>query len=281
MASSTLASLVVPRGPVDRPVFTEVETSYGVVQGINAGPVTSFKGVPYGAPAGGPNRFLPPQKPEAWTGVREAFAAGPSCPQLPADPRGDYGRTIYWDVNVGGYGEDCLNLNIWTPGADPNAKRPVLVSFHGGGFGTGSGSNVGYDGAELAMWGDVVVVTVTHRLAAFGYVNLVGAGAPEEYGHAGVAGLLDLVAALEWVQANIAAFGGDPDRVMIFGQSGGGAKTSCVLAMPPARGLFHRAAVQSGSQIRAVPEEAGAKLADKLLRELDLTPDTIRRIQDI
>jgi para-nitrobenzyl esterase len=281
MAPSTLASLVVPRGPVDRPLFREVDTSYGVVQGISTGPVVAFKGVPYGAPTAGAGRFLPPQKPEAWTGVREALAAGPACPQLPGDPRSDYARTIYWDVNVGGYGEDCLTLNIWTPSTDDNAKRPVLVSFHGGGFMTGSGSNVGYDGAEMAHWGNVVVVTVTHRLGSFGYLNLAGVDAPEEFRYAGVTGLLDLVAALEWVQDNIAGFGGDPSRVLIFGQSGGGAKTSCVLAMPPARGLFQRAAVQSGSMVRATTEEAGAKLATKLLRELDIEASNVRELQNV
>jgi len=278
--ASVLADLIAPRGAVDRPVFREVTTSFGVVQGISAGPVVSFKGIPYAASTAGANRFMPPQKPEAWTGVREAFAQSVVCPQQPADPRGDYARTIYWDINPGGYGEDCLSLNIWTPAAD-DAKRPVLVSFHGGGFVTGSGNNVGYDGAELAMWGDVVVVTVNHRLGAFGYANLTGAGAPEEFGHAGVCGLLDLVASLEWVQANIAGFGGDPSRVMIFGQSGGGAKTSALLAMPPARGLFSRAAVQSGSMLRAQTEERGAKVAEKLLRELDLAPDRIRDIQTL
>ena len=250
MARSVLADLIVPRGGVDRPVFSDVETTYGVVQGVSAGPVVSFKGIPYAASTSGAGRFMPPQKPEAWTGVREASAPSVVCPQQPADPRGDYARTIYWDVNVGGYGEDCLSLNIWTPAAD-DAKRPVLVSFHGGGFAAGSGNNVGYDGAELALWGDVVVVTVNHRLASFGYTYLAGVGAPEEFRYAGVCGLLDLVASLEWVQANIASFGGDPSRVMIFGQSGGGAKTSAVLAMPPARGLFSRAAVQSGSMLRA------------------------------
>jgi para-nitrobenzyl esterase len=280
MTRSVLADLVLPRGGSDRPVFRQVDTAYGVVQGISAGPVVSFKGIPYAGSTGGAGRFMPPQKPEAWTGVREATAPSVVCPQQPADPRSDYARTIYWDVNVGGYGEDCLSLNIWTPDTD-DAKRPVLVSFHGGGFAAGSGNNVGYDGAEMAMWGDVVVVTVNHRLASFGYTNLDGVGAPEEFGYAGVCGLLDLVAALEWVQDNIAGFGGDPSRVMIFGQSGGGAKTSAVLAMPPARGLFSRAAVQSGSMIRAQSEETGARLADKLLRELDLTPATIRDIQKL
>ena len=280
MARSVLADLIVPRGGVDRPVFSDVETTYGVVQGVSAGPVVSFKGIPYAASTSGAGRFMPPQKPEAWTGVREASAPSVVCPQQPADPRGDYARTIYWDVNVGGYGEDCLSLNIWTPAAD-DAKRPVLVSFHGGGFAAGSGNNVGYDGAELALWGDVVVVTVNHRLASFGYTYLAGVGAPEEFRYAGVCGLLDLVASLEWVQANIASFGGDPSRVMIFGQSGGGAKTSAVLAMPPARGLFSRAAVQSGSMLRAQTEENGARTAEKLLRELDLTPANIRNIQTL
>src|SRR5438270_5358440 len=280
MARSVLADLVVPRGAVDRPVFRDVETTYGVVQGISAGPVVSFKGIPYAASTAGAGRFMPPQKPEAWTGVREATAPGAVCPQQPADPRGDYARTIYWDVNVGGYGEDCLALNIWTPAAD-DAKRPVLVSFHGGGFAAGAGNNVGYDGAELALWGDVVVVTVNHRLASFGYTYLAGVGAPEEFRYAGVCGLLDLVASLEWVQANISAFGGDPGRVMIFGQSGGGAKTSTVLAMPPAKGLFHRAAVQSGSALRLVTPEAGAATAEKLVRQLGLGKANIADIQKL
>jgi para-nitrobenzyl esterase len=280
MAPSVLADLVVPRGAVDRPLFREVETAYGVVQGISAGPVVSFKGIPYAASTAGAGRFMPPQKPEPWTGVREATAFGAACPQQPADPRSDYARTIYWDVNVGGYGEDCLSLNVWTPGTD-DASRPVLVSFHGGGFVTGSGNNIGYDGAELAMWGDVVVVTVNHRLGAFGHTYLAGVGAPEEFRYAGVNGLLDLVAALEWVQANIAGFGGDPSRVMIFGQSGGGAKTSAVLAMPTARGLFSRAAVQSGSMIRAQTEETGARTAEKLLRELDLSTSNVRDLQTL
>jgi para-nitrobenzyl esterase len=278
--ASVLADLIRPGGAGNAPVFREVTTSYGVLQGISAGPVVSFKGIPYAASTAGANRFLPPQKPEAWTGVREAFAQSVVCPQQPTDPRGDYGRTIYWDINPGGYGEDCLSLNVWTPGTD-DVKRPVLVSFHGGGFVTGSGNNVGYDGAELALWGDVVVATVNHRLGAFGYTNLTGAGAPEEFRYAGVAGLLDLVAALEWVQTNIAGFGGDPSRVMIFGQSGGGAKTSALLAMPPAAGLFQRAAVQSGSSVRLGTPEGGTEVAEKLLGELGLSRNNIAQIQSL
>lgn len=280
MAASVLAGIINLRGAVHRPVLVEADTAYGRVQGVSCGPVVSFRGIPYGAPTGGANRFMPPQKPEAWTGVREANAHGPACPQLPADPRSDYARTIYWDANSGGYGEDCLSLNIFTPGID-DAKRPVLVSFHGGGFAAGAGNNVGYDGTELAVIGDVVVVTVNHRLNAFGYTNLGALGAPEEFKYAGVCGLLDLVASLEWVKANIAGFGGDPSRVMIFGQSGGGAKTSALLAMPSARGLYSRAAVQSGSIVRVATEEVGAKAAEKLLAELALTIANIRGIQSV
>jgi para-nitrobenzyl esterase len=159
-------------------------------------------------------------------------------------------------------GEDCLNLNIWTPGID-NAKRAVMVSFHGGGWATGSGNGPMYDGANLARFGDVVVVTVNHRLAAFGYLQL--AGLLPEQADAGAIGVADMVASLRWVRDNIAVFGGDPDRVMIFGQSGGGSKVSTLLATPSAKGLFHRAAIQSGSTIRQRTPEEGAQSADLLL----------------
>ena len=153
---------------------------------------------------------------------------------------------IQWDQQSGGMGEDCLVLNVWTPGVNDGAKRAVLVSFHGGGFTSGSGNAPGFDGAQLALFGDVVVVTVNHRLASYGYTHLADLGAPPEFVYAGVTGILDLVASLQWVHDNIGNFGGDPGRVMIFGQSGGGAKTSTVLATRSAKGLFHRAAVQSG-----------------------------------
>jgi len=262
-------------------LFQVTETATGKVQGIANGPVWEFRGIPYGAPTGGKNRFMPPKKPAPWTGVRECFAYTSVCPQTQADIRGEYGQLIMWDRQVGGMGEDCLSLNVWTTNVDRGARKAVMVSFHGGGFATGSGNAPGFDGKNLAYYGDVVVVAINHRLASFGYTDLVGAGAPEAFKYAGVAGALDMVASLQWVRDNIEAFGGDPGRVMIFGQSGGGAKTSTVLAMPPAKGLFHRAAVQSGSALRLVTPEAGAATAEKLVRQLGLGKANIADIQKL
>ncbi|THD61888.1 carboxylesterase family protein [Phenylobacterium sp.] len=262
-------------------LFQVTDTASGKVQGIANGPVWEFKGVPYGAPTGGKNRYMPPQKAAPWKGVRECFAFTSVCPQVQADIRGEYGQFIMWDRQVGGMGEDCLSLNVWTPTVDRSAKKAVMVSFHGGGFATGSGNAPGFDGKNLAYYGDVVVVCINHRLASFGYTNLVGAGAPEAFKYAGVCGAMDMVAALQWVRDNIENFGGDPSRVMIFGQSGGGAKTSTVLAMPPAKGLFHRAAVQSGSALRLVTPEAGAETAEKFIRQLGLTKANIADIQKL
>ena len=262
-------------------IFQVTETATGKVQGIANGPTWEFRGIPYGAPTGGRNRFMPPKKPAPWKGVRECFAFTSVCPQTQADIRGEYGQLIMWDRQVGGMGEDCLSLNVWTPSVDRAAKKPVFVSFHGGGFTTGSGNAPGFDGKNLAYYADAVVVTVNHRLASFGYTNLVGAGAPEAFKYAGVTGVMDLIASLEWVRDNIESFGGDPGRVMIFGQSGGGAKTSTVLAMPPGKGLFHSAAIQSGSALRLVTPEAGAATAEKLVRQLGLSKSNIADIQKL
>src|SRR5271168_5497361 len=257
-AGSALASKAAAQlasGSEKQQLFWTVETTSGKVQGITSAGIKEFKGIPYGAPTGGRNRFMPPKKPAAWKGVRECFAHGQISPQALTDLRSDYGMMIHWDYQPGGMGEDCLNLNIWTPGLKDGAKRPVLVSFHGGGFTTGSGNAIGYDGAQLARFGDVVVVTVNHRLAALGYTQLADLGAPAEFAYAGCAGIMDLTASLEWVRDNIENFGGDPHNVMIFGQSGGGAKTSAILGTPAAKGLFHRAAVQSGSMLKFVPRD--------------------------
>ena len=263
------------------PLFFDVETSNGVVRGMANTGIKIFRGIPYGADTGGRNRFMPPRKPAAWTGARNCIGYGPISPQTASGFRSDYSQLIQWDkhIGTGGMSEDCLSLNVWTPGVHDNARRAVLVSFHGGGWATGSGNGPMYDGGQLALLGDVVVVTVNHRLASFGYTHLAAVGAPEEFRFAGVCGVMDMVASLEWVRDNIAAFGGDPSRVMIFGQSGGGAKTSTLLATPGAKGLFHRAVVQSGSTLRLTGDQDAERSADLLLTKLGLTRSRIADIQ--
>ncbi len=262
-------------------IFVETDTAYGKVQGIQNTGIKEFKGIPYGASTGGRNRFMPPKKPAPWKGVRECFAHGQISPQPPTDLRSDYGMMIHWDYQPGGMGEDCLTLNIWTPGLKDGAKRAVLVSFHGGGFTTGSGNAIGFDGAQLARFGDVVVVTVNHRLGVLGYTQLADLGAPAEFAYAGCAGIMDLTASLEWVRDNIESFGGNPRNVMIFGQSGGGAKTSAILATPAAKGLFHRAAVQSGSMLKFVPKERATQGAEALLKQLGIAKSRIADLQKV
>jgi para-nitrobenzyl esterase len=263
--------------------FCTVATANGKVRGLISANVRQFKGVRYAASTAGVNRFQRPQPPAPWSGVHDCFGYAPVSPQLPSDIGSDYARLVQFDLNAGfgGLGEDCLHLNIWTPGTEPNGKRAVLFCIHGGGFAQGSGNHPLYDGAKLASRGDVVVVAVTHRLASFGYLDLAALDPSGPWADAGAAGILDLVAALEWVRDNIGAFGGDPGRVMIFGQSGGGFKVSALLGMPAARGLFHRAAVQSGSLLRLVSREDGARLAHAFTEKLGLSKGSLRDIQTL
>jgi para-nitrobenzyl esterase len=263
--------------------FCSAETASGRVQGLISSGIRQFKGVPYGASTAGTNRFQRPKRAKPWMGVRDCLGYAAVSPQVPYDVGHEYARLIQFDLNVafGGMGEDCLHLNIWTPGTGRQDKRAVLFCIHGGGFAICSGNHPMYDGAKLAQWGDVVVVTVTHRLSSFGYLNLKDLDPEGPWADAGSAGMLDLVAALEWVRDNIENFGGDPDCVTILGQSGGGWKVSTLLAIPAARGLFHRAVVQSGSLVSHMPREAAAQVSQAFIGQLGLTAATLHRIQDL
>lgn len=237
--------------PAARAADPVVATTAGPVRGLNVEGLSVFKGVRYGAP---PARFQPPREPARWRDPAPAL---------------DFGAASIQRGNEPNQSEDCLFLNVWTPGLDP-AARPVMVYIHGGAYSTGSGSSPLYDGAALARRGDVVVVTLNHRLGPFGYLYLDRLAPGFE--DAGNVGMLDLVLALQWVRANIANFGGDPGRVMLFGQSGGGAKIATLMAMPTARGLFHRAATMSGQQLTASGPTNATRRTEALLRALKVEP---------
>ena len=247
-----------------------VDTADGRVQGVNERGVAAFKGIPYAAPPLGERRFRPPQKVEPWTGVRDARRYGNMAIQAPnalnLPPELLPMVPLYGSEPCD---EDCLTLNVWTSGVS-GATRPVLLWCHGGGFLTGSGSSAWYDGGNLCRLDDVVVVTFNHRLGALGYLHLEDI-APGFEG-AGTAGIRDIVAVLEWVKANIAQFGGDPRNVTIFGESGGGAKVSVLMALPAAKGLFHKAIIQSGPAVQMANREDGTRTARQFLDVLGLDP---------
>jgi para-nitrobenzyl esterase len=261
-----------------------VETTAGKVSGYVRNGVFTYKGIPYAAPVGGEARFQAPQKPKPWAGVRSSMQYGQVSPQGARTgwANDEEAWLFSWDDGIPG--EDCLRVNVWTPGVQSsgdNKKRPVMVWLHGGGFQAGSGQELpSYDGESLARRGDVVVVSLNHRLGPLGYLNLAEIGG-EKYASSANVGNLDLVTALEWVRDNIANFGGDPGNVMIFGQSGGGGKVSSLLAMPSAKGLFHKAAVQSGSGLRMIQPQNSAKLAAAVLAELGLSASQLDQLHTL
>ena len=242
-----------------------VETTAGRVRGAVRAGVHVFKGVRYGAPTSGRNRFMPPAAPAPWTGVRDALDYGAAAPQGRSQPVAS---------------EDCLFLNLWTRGLADGGRRPVMVWLHGGGFSSGSGSSATYDGVNLCNRSDVVVVTINHRLNIFGSAYLAEL-AGDDFAASGCTGMLDVVAALEWVRDNIEAFGGDPGRVTVFGESGGGRKVSTLLAMPDAKGLFHRAIIQSGAVLRVRNPRDATREAELLLAKLGLRADQARDLQRV
>ena len=262
------------------PDYVFADTAFGRVRGVDVQGIKTFKGIPYGASTAGKNRFMPPAAPAKWTGVRDALAYGPSAPQRNPDAPAPAARLAVATDGLPTEGEDCLVLNVWTPAVNDGRKRPVMFWCHGGGFATGSGSSPGTDGTNLARRGDVVVVSINHRLNVLGFTNLVEAFG-RDYAQSGDVGMLDIVQALQWVRTNIERFGGDPNTVMIFGQSGGGRKVSTLLTMPSAKGLFHRAVIESGATIKLVERDAAAKVAERLLTKLSLSNTQLRELQSL
>jgi len=260
------------------PGFVTADTGAGRIRGVEIRGIKTFKGIPYGASTAGRNRFMPPADVPRWTGVRDALEWGHSAPQREPGARGSTSALAVAAAGLPAEGEDCLVLNVWTPGLNDGRRRPVMFWCHGGGFATGSGSSPVTDGANLARRGDVVVVSVNHRLNVLGFTFLEEHGG-SDFAGSGDAGMLDIVKALAWVRENIAQFGGDPNLVTVFGQSGGGRKVATLLAMPSAKGLFHRAIIESGATMTLVEREQAARVASALMLALGLGRSQVRELQ--
>ncbi|HEY4116050.1 MAG TPA: carboxylesterase/lipase family protein [Rhizomicrobium sp.] len=249
-----------------------IETADGWLAGQRGGDVLAFKAIPFAAPPVGPLRWRMPEPPEPWTGVRDATHFGPMSPQAPTQIEALLGGSL------GAQSEDCLYLNVWTPGCD-NAKRPVMVWIHGGAFVIGSASQGLYNGKHLAAR-DCVVVTINYRLGALGFLNLRDA-TDGKFPATGSEGIADQVMALNWVKRNIALFGGDPDNVTVFGESAGGMSVACLLAMPAARGLFHKGIMQSGSAHIGHTRERSARVAQVVMQKLGIAAGEVDKLADV
>jgi para-nitrobenzyl esterase len=284
---SSLVGAAALGSPLGRAMFAAtdaaspvVATKSGKVVGLAASGVCTFKGIHYGANPEGAMRFMPPVPPMPWSETAEALNYGDLAPQNLSGASGSDIRVAMGDIfGPGKVSENCLVLNVWTPNLT-RGTRPVMVWLHGGGYTGGSDGAPTYDGTNLARKRNVVVVGINHRLNVFGYLYLGKIGGAK-YADSGNAGMLDCVLALEWVRDNIAHFGGDPNNVTIFGESGGGGKVSVLMAMPPAKGLFHKAIVESGSTLRvSTPDEADAA-ARKYLAQLKIATDRVDDLQKV
>ncbi len=280
------AAKQIPVNPDDQQLFIGddiaiADTQYGKVQGFILSGIYHYRGIPYGADTSGANRFMPPQKPEAWEGVKPAVWWSDSAPQI-MDGRYDNPWSSYADHwNYDAVSEDCLRLNVWTPGIDDGDQRPVIVWLHGGGYRNGNAiEQDGYMGENLSRKGNIVFVSINHRLGPIGFSDLSGVGG-DKYAHSGNVGALDMVAALEWVHDNIANFGGNPGNVTIIGQSGGGAKVCTLMGMPAAAGLFHKAVPLSGSTVQAQDQKQTRDLGAYILKEAGLKANQIDKLQEM
>lgn len=256
------------------------ETKYGKVKGFILRGIFNFRGIPYGADTSGKNRFMPPQPPKSWDNILPTVWWGNTAPQIMDNRYANAYSSFVDHWNYDDVSEDCLKLNVWTPAIDTK-KRPVLVWLHGGGYTNGNGiEQDGYDCENLSRKGDIVFVSINHRLGPIGFSDFSGVGG-EKYKDSANVGALDMVAALEWVHDNIANFGGDPGNVTIMGQSGGGAKVCVLAAMPKAKGLFHKAVPLSGSTIKAMDQKASQKLGEYILKEAGLDASQVDKLQEM